>query len=235
MDRITLPAAERCAGLESAEARGNAMFDAIERAGLVRPGISEKELDDQIYILAKRDFGVDIHWHKRVVRTGVNTVCIYADDPPNRIIAPDDIVYLDLGPVFASDGLQWEADLGRSYALGDDAEKKRLVADLPRIFEIVKTHYYASPDITGAELYAFAQNAAADAGWIFGGTIAGHIVGEFPHAQRVPGDRDLHRIAPANPKRMRDPDDNGNERFWILEIHLVDKARSFGGFYERLL
>jgi hypothetical protein len=221
--------------LEAAEAKGNAMFDAVERAGLVRAGISEKELDDEIYILAKRDFGVNIHWHKRVVRAGVNTLCTYYDDPAVRMIAPDDIVYLDFGPVFASDNLQWEADLGRSYALGDDPEKKRLVADLPRIFEIVKAHYYATPDITGAELYAFAQKAAADAGWIFGGTIAGHIVGEFPHAQRVPGDRALHRIAPANPKRMRDPDDNGHERFWILEIHLVDKARTFGGFYERLL
>ena len=69
----------------------------------------------------------------------------------------------------------------------------------------------------------------------FGGKIAGHTVGEFPHAQRVPGDPDQHRIAPANPKRMRDPDANGHERHWILEIHLVDKARSFGGFYERLL
>jgi hypothetical protein len=34
---------------------------------------------------------------------------------------------------------------------------------------------------------------------------------------------------------MRDPDANGCERHWILEIHLVDKARTFGGFYERLL
>src|ERR1700753_792467 len=109
-------------GLEEAEAKGNAMFDAIERAGLVRPGISEKELDDQIFILAKRDFGVNIHWHKRVVRAGANTLCTYYDDPPVRTIEPNDTVYLDFGPVFASDNLQWEADLGRTYALGDDPE-----------------------------------------------------------------------------------------------------------------
>ena len=60
-------------------------------------------------------------------------------------------------------------------------------------------------------------------------------MGEFPHAQLVPGDKDQHRIAPANPKRMRDPDDYGRERNWILEIHLVDKTRNWGGFYERLL
>jgi hypothetical protein len=221
--------------LLEAEAKGMALFDAIERAGLVRPGISEKELDDAIFILAKRDFGVNTHWHKRVVRAGANTVCTFYDSPPLRTIAADDTVYLDLGPVFAQSNAQWEADIGRSYALGSNPEKKRLIADLPRMFEIAKAHYETSPDITGAELYAFAQKSAADAGWLFGGVIAGHIVGEFPHAQRVPGDRDLHRIAPANPKRMRDPDTNGNERHWILEIHLVDKARTFGGFYERLL
>lgn len=222
------------AGLEAAEARGNAMFDAIESAGIIRAGITEKDVDNEIYILAKKDFGVDVHWHKRLVRTGINTVCVYAEDPEPRMIAPDDTVFLDLGPVFASANAKWEADLGRSYALGDDPEKKRLVADLPRLFEVVKAHYDATPDITGEELYATAQSAADEAGWIFGGTIAGHIVGEFPHAQRIPG-REEHRIAKGNTRRMRDPDANGHERHWILEIHLVDKTKSWGGFYERLL
>lgn len=235
MDRrtVTTDSAIR-AGLEAAEARGNAMFDAIERAGIIRAGITEKDVDNAIYILAKKDFGVDVHWHKRLVRTGINTVCVYAEDPEPRMIAPDDTVFLDLGPVFASANAKWEADLGRSYALGDDPEKKRLVADLPRLFEVVKAHYDATPDITGEELYATAQNVADEAGWIFGGTIAGHIVGEFPHAQRIPG-REEHRIAKGNTWRMRDPDANGQERHWILEIHLVDKTKSWGGFYERLL
>jgi hypothetical protein len=221
-------------GLEAAEARGNAMFDAIERAGIIRAGKTEKDVDEEIYILAKKDFGVDVHWHKRLVRTGINTVCVYAEDPEPRVIAPDDTVFLDLGPVFASANAKWEADLGRSYALGNDPEKKRLVADLPRLFEVVKAHYDATPDITGEELYAYAQNAADAAGWVFGGTIAGHIVGEFPHAQLIPG-REEHRITRGNTKRMRDPDANGHERHWILEIHLVDKTKSWGGFYERLL
>lgn len=207
------------------------MFDAIERAGIVMPGRSEREVDADIFALAERDFGVKVHWHKRVVRTGLNTLCTFHDDPPVRVIAPDDTVYLDLGPVFE----QWEADIGRSYALGSDPDKKRLVEDLPRIFDLVRAHYLAMPDIAGEALYRYAQLRAEEAGWLFGGAIAGHIVGEFPHAQRVPGDRALHRIAPGNPKRMRDTDDNGHERHWILEIHLIDKARTFGGFYERLM
>jgi len=221
----------RRAALIAAEEKGSAMLDAIECAGLVAPGRSESEVDADIYALAERDFGVTVNWHKRIVRAGPNTVCTFHEKPPVRIIAPDDTVYLDLGPVFG----EWEADLGRSYALGEDPDKKRLVADLPRLFDAVKAHYRASPDITGAELYAFARRAADEAGWVFGGKIAGHIVGEFPHIQRIPGEPDLHRIAPANPRRMRDPDDNGDERHGILEIHLVDSMRSYGGFYERLL
>ena len=216
--------------LFKAEKRAFELFDAIEAAGLVAPGKSEGELDREIYALAAERFGVTRHWHKRVVRVGANTVCIFADTPPERTIAADDIVYLDLGPVFAD----WEADVGRSYVLGNDPQKKKLVADLPRVFDIVQAHYRATPDITGAALYAFAQQAAADAGWLFGGVIAGHIVGEFPHAQ-IPGDKALTRIAPSNATRMSEPDGKGREKHWILEIHLVDKHRNYGGFYERLL
>ncbi|MFL5237932.1 MAG: M24 family metallopeptidase [Rhizomicrobium sp.] len=231
MNILLLPEKDRRAQLEAAETKAFSLLDAIERAGLIAPGKTEAELDAEIYELAKRDFGVEKHWHRRVVRAGPNTLCTFYDKPPVCAIGPDDIVYLDLGPVFA----EWEADVGRSYAVGGDPDKRRLVADLPRTFDIAKAHYERSPDITGAELYRFAQTAAQDAGWEFGGVIAGHIVGEFPHAQRVPGDKDQHRIGPFNRKRMRDPDAHGHTRHWILEIHLVDRAREFGGFYERLL
>jgi hypothetical protein len=59
-------------------------------------------------------------------------------------------------------------------------------------------------------------------------------VGEFPHS-RWPGERDVKAIWPANTLPMSTPDHLGRPRHWILEIHLVDKAHTFGGFYERLL
>lgn len=207
-----------------------ALFAAIEAAGLVVPGRTEREVDQDIYLLAKDQFGVEKHWHKRIVRAGPNSVCTFSDNPPIRTIGTDDTVFLDLGPVFE----EWEADVGRTYALGPDPEKHRLCADLERIFEEVRLHFLVSPDITGAELYAFAAGAAEQSGWLFGGAIAGHLVGEFPHA-RIPGDKDLYRISPANQSRMRDPDALGQEKHWILEIHLTDRERRFGGFYERLL
>jgi len=220
----------RRAALEAAQVKALAMFDAIEAAGIIQPGKTESEVEAAIYALAEAEFGVERHWHKRIIRAGPNTLTTFADLPDVRTIEPDDTVYVDLGPVFEA----WEADIGRTYALGPSEDRRRLVADLPRVFADVQRHYHASPEITGAELYAYAQDAAAAAGWVFGGAIAGHLVGEFPHAV-WPGERDPKVIWPANPWPMRAPDHLGRERHWILEIHLVDPARTFGGFYERLL
>ncbi len=220
----------RLAALRHAEAQAQQLFDAIEAKGLIAPGRSEREVEKDIYALAARDFGVEKHWHKRIVRAGANTLTIAADNPPVIDILADDLVFIDLGPVFD----EWEADVGRTYVMGDDPEKHRLNADLPRHFEKLRDHFDAHPDITGAELFAAAEKFAAEDGWLWGGQIAGHLVGEFPHA-RIPGDKDLYRISPHNSSRMRDPDGSGQEKYWILEVHLVNQARSWGGFYERLL
>jgi Xaa-Pro dipeptidase len=220
---------DRRSALVAAEKRAEMLFEAIERRGLLQSGRDERDIEKEIYSIALRDFGVEKHWHKRIVRSGPNTLTIATDNPLVRTIETNDIVYVDLGPVFED----WEADLGRTYVLGDHPGAP-LVADLPVIFERVQQHYHASPGITGAELYAFAGKSAEDAGWIFGGAIAGHLVSEFAHAQ-IPGDKDLTRIYPGNPEPMRNPDALGRERHWILEIHLVDRTRTYGGFYERLL
>jgi Xaa-Pro dipeptidase len=230
LESPTLNKNSRLEALLSAEKQADALLGAIEANGLIAPGRSERDVEQDIYALAEHAFGVRKHWHKRIVRSGPNTVCVFAEDPPIRQIASDDTVFLDLGPVFD----EWEADVGRTYVLGNDPEKHRLCASLPRLFDLTKKYYDEHPDVTGAELYAFAQRGAEADGWLFGGAIAGHIVGEFPHAL-IPGEKDLYRIAPSNTQRMREPDALGQEKHWIIEVHLVDRARTFGGFYERLL
>ena len=118
--------------------------------------------------------------------------------------------------------------------LGNDPAKLKLRDDLEPIFNATKAHYEANPDITGAELYAVATGLAEQAGWEFGGSIAGHLVGEFPH-ERAPGQKAASHIAPGNPGRLNAPYPSGEKRHWILEIHLIDRARQIGGFYEQLL
>lgn len=222
--------AARLAALRNAERQAEALFDAIEARGLIAPGRTERMVEQDIYALAEREFGVTRHWHKRICRAGINTLTIASDNPPVRVIGDDETVFIDLGPVFE----EWEADVGRTYVMGDDPAKHRLVADLLRVFDALRAHYLAHADITGAALYAEAERLAERAGWVFGGQIAGHLVGEFPHA-RIPGEKDLYRISPDNPSRMRDPDGNGRRKYWILEVHLVNRDRDWGGFHERML
>jgi Xaa-Pro aminopeptidase len=221
---------ERRAALEAAESSALTLLAAIENAGLVVPGRSEREVEQDIFAMAQRDFGVEKHWHKRIVRSGPNSVTIAGDNPPVRMIEAGDIVYLDLCPVFE----EWEADVGKSYVLDGDARQRALVAELPRQFDILQAQYRTNPDITGAALYDFAVRSAEEAGWKFGGRIAGHIVSEFAHAL-IPGDKNFNRIAPENSLPMSALDGHGRMRHWIGEIHLVETDGSFGGFYERLL
>ena len=220
----------RLESLIEAEEKAFAFLAAIEKARFIQPGRTEREVELDIRALAQHEFGIERHWHKRIVRAGANTLADYAENPPVRIIGEDDMVFLDLGPVFG----EWEADVGRSYVIGSDPLKHALGRALPVVFASVKGHYQQSPDITGAELYAFACKAAEDAGWRFGGKIAGHIIAEFPHA-RTPGEKEENRIGPHNHRRMRDPDAMERQRHWILEIHLVAPDGSFGGFCEQLL
>ncbi|WP_159981935.1 MULTISPECIES: M24 family metallopeptidase [unclassified Novosphingobium] len=224
------PISDAFAELLAAERKALGLLDAIEAAGLIAPGRSELEVEGDIFTIAARDFGVTEHWHDRVVRAGVNTLCVAGEAAPDRVIGADDMVFLDLGPVFGG----WEADVGRSYAVGGDPRKHALCADLPVVFEAVKARFDADRDITGAQLYDIAHEEAQQRGWLFGGQIAGHLVGEFPYA-RTPGDKTSRHIRPGNNTAMRAPDAAGLARHWILEIHLVSPDRGFGGFYERLL
>ena len=227
---MTSGRAARLAELHAAEAKALELLDTIERRGLVAPGRTEREVEQDVRALAAADFGVTQHWHKRICRAGANAKCTARDNPQVVTIAADDLVYLDLGPVFG----EWEADVGRSYAMGDDTEKHRLVADLTQGFDALHAAYHGDPDIAGSALYAQAVAWAEARNWRFGGVIAGHIVGEFPHAH-LPGEKDFYRINLENSGRLRDPDPLGQDRFWIGEIHLVSVDGSFGGFYERLL
>lgn len=220
----------RLAALVAAERRAFALFDAIEREGVIAAGRSELAIERDIHAIAARDFGVTAHWHDRVVRAGANTLCIAGEEAPDRTVERDDIVFLDLGPVFGD----WEADVGRSYVVGDDPEKRRLVGDLEPVFDALRARFDRAPDITGAGLYAAAIEEAEARGWRFGGRIAGHLVGRYPYA-RSPAGKDGGRVSPANTQRMRDPDMHGQRRHWILEVHLVAPDGSFGGFHERLL
>jgi Xaa-Pro dipeptidase len=213
-----------------AQSRAALLFEAIEAERIVRAGETEEQISRAILALARKRFGVAKHWHRRVVRSGPHTRLSFHELPPDRRVEDDDIVSLDLGPVFDTD----EADFGRTYVIGSDPEKLRLRDDLAILFDACREFYFSRPAMTGAELYAHVVAACGERGWGFGGVHAGHLVGPFPFAS-AERSASLNRIRPANAWPMNDPDARGEPRHWILEIHLLDPTGSFGGFYEELL
>jgi Xaa-Pro aminopeptidase len=225
----------RARRLVEAEEKAAELFRQVGRRGLVAPGRLESAVSDDVRDLGADLFGTDRQWHKRVVRSGENTLQPYKENPPDRTIGTDDIVFLDFGPIFAPPGsAEWEADYGRTFVLGDDPDKHRLAADLHRVWDAAAEHFDAHPDVTGAALYERVGELAREVGWEFGGPHAGHLVGEFPH-ELIDDERTQSYITPGNDTVMRTVDASGRRCHWILEVHLVDRARGFGGFCEQLL
>lgn len=227
MDQSEDPAAT---ALLDAQGKAQTLFAEIESRKLIRPGVAETEINESIYALAGQMYGISRYWHKRIVRAGRNTLAPYDENPPDLTVGEDDIVFLDLGPVFE----EWEADFGRTFVVGKDPLKQKLCRDIEEAFAKGKQYFQERPDITGAELYGFAERLAEQAGWVYGGPIAGHLIGIFPH-EKIAGDKISLYVHPKNQSRMRMPDASGRKRHWILEIHFVDRAREIGGFYEELL
>ena len=220
----------RGAKLLRAQAKAVELFATVEQLELLVPGVTEVQASDAIRDLAAEMFGVERHWHKRIVRAGVNTLKPYQENPPDRTIEADDIVFLDFGPIFEG----WEADFGRTFVIGDDPVKRRLRDALPTIFGAGREYFEAHPEVTGEQLYAQVTELAEEAGWEFGGEIAGHLVGQFPH-EKIAGNKVDYYITPGSDQPMRRIDRAGHLCHWILEVHLVDREREIGGFYEELL
>lgn len=218
------------ARLRDAQNKAENLFHIAEKRGYIIPDQTENDLNIKMYDLAFELFGIKKYWHKRIVRAGKNTLFPYRENPPNLLIEKDDILFFDFGPVFED----WEADLGRTYVLGNDPYKIKLRDDIIEGWHKGKDFFDKNKDITGSEFYNFSVELAKSYGWEYGGPMCGHLIGNFPH-EKIQGDKVLNYIHPDNPTKMRDPDKNNEPRHWIYEIHFVDKEKQIGGFFEQLL
>ena len=79
----------RAEALRKAQHLANDLFQSVEAKGLIRPGITESQLNEEIYKLAETEFGVTKHWHKRIVHAGPNTLAPYDENPPDKAVSRD--------------------------------------------------------------------------------------------------------------------------------------------------
>ncbi len=214
-----------------AEQKAKELFKTVEERGLIVAGKMESTLSKEVVQIAKDVFGIEDYWHKKIIRAGVNTLQPFNGNPPDRMIQNDDIVVLDFGPIFEG----CEADLGRTYVLGNNPLKLKVQKDVETAWYEARDWYLEQASLTGAQFFNYVTGLAKRYGYEFGNEIAGHLVGPFPHEQPDdPADLcfDIH---PGNHSSILSADKNGNQRYWILEIQFVDRVNNIGGFFEQLL
>src|SRR5258708_38357490 len=139
-----------------AEKKTKELVNAVEKGGFIVPGKSEQELTGEIVKLAHDHFGIDQYWHKKIVRTGPNTLHPYNGNPPDLVIQKDDILFLDFGSIFEG----WEADLGRTYVIGNDPLKLKLKRDVEVAWHEAKTWYAKQSSLTGAAYFKYVTELA---------------------------------------------------------------------------
>ena len=214
-----------------AQEKADALFREAEKRNYIAAGRTEKDVNTDLFQLAEELFGIRKYWHKRIVRAGANTLLPYKENPPNLVLREDEILFFDFGPVFE----EWEADYGRTYVLGDDPAKLALKRDVEAAWYLGKEFFDRNFEtLTGAEFYSFTKDLAAGMGWEYGNRHCGHLVGNFPH-EEIQGEEEVNYLHPNNHIRLADPDMEGRKRYWIYEIHFVDRARGIGGFFEQLV
>ncbi|HEX8238840.1 MAG TPA: M24 family metallopeptidase [Allosphingosinicella sp.] len=222
---------ERHAKLLQAHSMAMDLLRAAEGRGLFRAGVSELQLSKEIQSLGQEMFGIFKHWHKRIVRAGPNTLSTFGASPPDLLIEADDMVFVDLGPMFES----WEADIGRTYVIGGDPEKIRLRDAIEAAWYSGRDYFKANREhVTGADMYELAVETARANGYAYANWHAGHLIGNFPH-EIVQGELGENYLHPGNRSPLAAPDRNGHSRSWIYEIHFVDPERGYGGFFEQWL
>jgi Xaa-Pro dipeptidase len=217
--------------LLEAQQKAQQLFTTAAERGYIAAGQTEKDLNDKMYALAFELFGIKKFWHKRIVRSGANTLLPYRENPPDLEILTDDILFFDFGPVFED----WEADVGKTYVIGTDPVKHKLQQDTEKLWYAVQDWYFQQPDtLTGAELYAQVAAMANNYGWVYGNEHCGHLIGQFPH-EKIEGEDRINYLHPDNHIRLAAPGKTGEPRHWILEIHLIDAERQIGGFFEQVM
>lgn len=217
--------------LALAEQKAKELFNTVEERGLIVAGKSESELCNEVVEIAAATFGIENYWHKKIIRAGINTLQPFSGNPADRMIQEDDIVVLDFGPIFQGH----EADLGRTYVLGNDPLKLKVKRDVEAAWYEAKAWYDNQTSLTGAAFFNYILDLSKRYGYEFGNEIAGHLVGPFPHEQPDDPNDLCFDIHPDNHTSILLLDKEGNSRNWILEIQFVDRVNNIGGFFEQLL
>jgi methionyl aminopeptidase len=198
------------------KARNVARDIAYELSSMFRPGMTEDDAH-RIYKELCKNYPVEKQWHPAKLRFGPNTLKDFKEVSIPYLLQEEDIFFIDIGPVIENH----EADYGETFTIGSIYEQKLIAETSKKIFYEVADHWNLQRP-TGEELYQFAQERAEHYGYYLSMGSDGHRIGDFPHHIHYKGGMPgIHEGIVPNA--------------WILEIHLFNRERTFGAFYEDIL
>ena len=199
------------------DARRRTIAAVRDSASRVAPGMSE-EVGTGLARRRLRAHGFEQDWVAPCLRFGTNTLRKYGEpSEPGVVLGRDDLWFIDVGPLWRNH----ECDYADSFATGRDPDRQRIVRDLHDVFARTRAQWRAS-QATGAELYRFAAAEAAARGWQLDLEMAGHRLGEYPHAAFHDGPLSRAEFRPS-------------AGLWMLEIQLRHPDKPYSAFFEDLL
>ncbi len=186
-------------------------------ASHMEEGISEEEGHEVLDQLLKKN-GVEKKWHPSKFRIGKNTTKSFKEkSDPGVKLQKEDIFFLDIGPII--DG--HEADYGQTFTVGQNAEFAHAQKTSKLIFDQLAGEWKAN-GLSGKALYARASELAQKYGYVLNEQMAGHRLGDLPHALHYRG-------------KLSDFESVPLENLWVLEVHIIHPEKQFGAFFEDVL
>ncbi len=168
--------------------------------------------------------GVTRHWHQPYIRFGAGTLLTFNNPlQPDYHLKSGDAVYIDLGPVWSDEelGLDYEGDVGDSFAFGHNPESEKAAAAARQLFEEARKEW-REKNLNGEQIYAFLKTRTEALGYRFEPIPEGHRVADFPHQKYS---RESIAGLTFHPSRS----------IWVLEVQLAHPTLPIGAFYEDLL
>lgn len=193
----------------------------IQVIDLVREQLEEGMSEDDAKKLtqdAMGEFGIKKKWHPTTIRFGKNTLLTFREKSDESVrLSKGDIYFFDLGPVWQ----EHEGDIGRSYVFGENPEAEKMVEDTNEIFQLC-VNEWKERNLTGKQLYDFAETITKEKGYILNLKMDGHRLGSFPHQVFYRGG-----LAEIETVPIKD--------LWILELLIRHPEKPIGTFYEDII
>ena len=160
-------------------------------------------------------------WHPSKFRIAKNTQKSFKEESDESIrLKKGDAVFIDVGPVIG----EHEADLGRSIIFQPESSSKEhleFINSSKELFFFLEKKWQLE-DLSGEKLYLEAETWCQERALLFNPKMAGHRLGDFPHAL-------ITRESLANFK------EKPKDMLWVLEIHILHPELQIGSFYEDIL